>query len=79
MRCALHRVESSVAVLHRSLDFTRTPPAFDTFGSLAWYPCSCDTKPTDNTLFVITIKVEGVSVEKLVEEHFLNVHLVFCP
>jgi hypothetical protein len=30
------------------------------------------------TLFVITIKVEGVSVEKLVEDHFLNVHLLFA-
>jgi hypothetical protein len=27
-----------------------------------------------HTLVAITIKVEGLSVEKLVEEHFLNVH-----
>jgi hypothetical protein len=32
-----------------------------------------------HTLFVITIKVEGVFVEKLIEEHFLNVQLLFCP
>jgi hypothetical protein len=47
VRCALRRVESSIAVFHRSLDLALTAPVFDTFGSFAWYPCSCDTKPTD--------------------------------
>jgi hypothetical protein len=31
------------------------------------------------TLIIITIQVEGVSVEQLVEELFLNVCLLFHP
>jgi hypothetical protein len=38
MRCALRRLEASVAVFHRDLDLTRTAPYVRTFGSVVWYP-----------------------------------------
>jgi hypothetical protein len=38
VRCALRRLEASVAVFHRDLDLTRTAPCVRIFGSVVWYP-----------------------------------------